>query len=430
MQNEKDKNSPVGEKLAAAMERARDALSDRLLELGQRKKAGTPVDVTYNVVFTGKLTLAEPQAIANMASFFKSGADTARRMLQAGRVLKTYPNKAQADKLAKLLTRAGAECRVEMEAPEEEDAPTVIQQAAFALRDVHIPVVHLPDYHQMGRRQWAAIAAASALVLALALWLVLRAPTIHGSSAAEYEASIERLIVRASPEQTHAIEHAIELLTESARRAQSQSGTTDPDTAARLVYAAVDGKTAAEVIAMAEARLEKQRAAYRQGIADAEQKIAAINQQLQDIAPGNRVVLGKIEVVSAAFGWPAEASSPTLAFSLRNNSSENLVRIYLQGYLYDDKGVLLASNPVTYSIAGGIDPGNSATVALPTQTDSPWAIPAARQKTGLVFKLRVANAENRNGQALGVDYRPLETDRQRYLDWKNKVQAQLDAVQL
>lgn len=429
MQNEKDKSSPIAERLAAALERGRDALSDHLLELGQRKTRA-PVDITYNVVFTGKLTLAEPQAIANMASFFKSGADTTRRMLQAGRVLKTYPSKAQADKLASLLTRAGAECRVEMEAPEEEDAPTAVQRAAFALQSVRIPVIKLPDYRQIGRAQWAAMAAACALVLALALWLVLRAPTVHGNSAADYEASIERLIVRAQPDQAHAIERAIELLTESARRAQSQGGTTDPDTAARLVYAVVDGKTAAEIIAMAEARLEKQRVAYRQGIAEAEQKIAAINQQLQDIAPGNLVVLGKIEVVSAAFGWPPGASSPTLAFSLRNNSSENLVRIYLQGYLYDEKGALLASNPVTYSVAGGIDPGNSATVALPTQTDSPWAIPAARQKTGLVFKLRVANAENRNGQALGVDYRPLETDRQRYLDWKNKVQAQLDAVKL
>ena len=140
MQNEKDKSSPAAERLAAAVERARDALSDRLLELGQRKTS-TPVDITYNVVFTGKLTLAEPQAIANMASFFKSGADTTRRMLQAGRVLKTYPNKAQADKLASLLTRAGAECRVEMEAPEEEDAPTAVQQAAFALQSLNIPVM-------------------------------------------------------------------------------------------------------------------------------------------------------------------------------------------------------------------------------------------------------------------------------------------------
>ena len=59
----------------------------------------------------------------------------------------------------------------------------------------------------------------------------------------------------------------------------------------------------------------------------------SLNQKLADIAPGNKVVLGKIDVVSAAFGWPAGAPSPTLAFSIRNNSSENLMRVYLQGYL-------------------------------------------------------------------------------------------------
>ena len=106
------------------------------------------------------------------------------------------------------------------------------------------------------------------------------------------------------------------------------------------------------------------------------------------------------------------------------------MRVYLQGYLYDENGVLLVSNPVTYSIASGIEPGASITANLPTQIDSPWAAPITREKTGLVFKLRVANAENRQSKTLGVDYRPLENDKQRQTDWRNKVQKQLDAVKL
>ncbi len=428
MPDESGKGSAIGEKLAAGLERARDSLSDRMLELGQ-KKASDSAEATYNVVFTGKLTLAEAQAVANMANFFKMGADSAKRLLQAGRVLKSYPNKAQADKLAALLKRAGAECRVEMEMPEE-DAPTTIQKVAFALQGIKIPIVKLPDYRQINRKQWAIAGAVCALGIALTLWLVLRAPTIHGDSAAEYQANIERMIADNDPQQAHTIQQAILLLTDSSRKAQSESNTSNPDMAAKLIYAPIEGKTAAEMVALAEARLEKQRVAFRSGIAEADQKITDLNQKLADIAPGNKVVLGKIDVVSAAFGWPAGAPSPTLAFSIRNNSSENLMRVYLQGYLYDENGVLLISNPVTYSIASGIDPGVSITATLPTQMDSPWVMPSLREKTGLVFKLRVANAENRQGKMLGVDYRPLENDKQRHTDWKNKVQKQLDAVKL
>lgn len=428
MSYELGKGSAMGEKLAAGLERARDGLSDRMLELGQ-KKVSAEADAAYNVVFTGKLTLAEAQAIANMANFFKTGTDSVRRLLQAGRVLKSYPNKAQADKLASLLTRAGAECRVEMEIPEE-DAPTAVQKAAFALQGVKIPVVKLPDYRQVSRKQWAMAGAVCVLGIALTLWLVLRAPTIHGSSAAEYQANIDRMIAHADPQQAHAIQQAILLLTDISRKAQSESHSTNPDMAAQLIYAPVEGKAAIEIVALAEARLEKQRVAFRAGIAEVDAKIADINQRLSEMAPGNKAVLGKIDVVSAAFGWHAGAPAPTLAFSIRNNSSENLMRVNLQGYLYDESGVLLASNPVTYSIASGIDPGASVTAALPTQMDSPWVMPSLREKTGLVFKLRVASAESRQGKKLGIDYRPLENDRQRYTDWKNKVQAQLDAVKL
>ncbi|HSC75338.1 MAG TPA: hypothetical protein VLB90_03760 [Pseudomonadales bacterium] len=429
MPNNPDKHSPTTSKLTARLEQARDALSERLLESGQRKVQAS-VETVYNVVFTGKLTLSEAQAVANMAGFFKTGADSAKRLLQAGRILKSYPNKAQADKLATLLTRAGAECRVAMEIPEEADAPTAIQKVAFALQAIKIPVIALPDYRQIGRKQWVAVGGGCLVIVALILWSVLRAPTLHGDSAADYEKSIERMLVHADPGQTHAIEAAIALLTESSRKAQGESSSTNPDTAARLIYAPIAGKTALEILALAEARLEKQRAAFRQGIADADQKLAGINQQLKDIAPGNLVILGKIDVVSAAFGWPVGAPSPTLAFAIRNNSSEVLMRVYLQGYLYDGTGKLLVSNPVTYSIATGIAPGSVVNATLPTQKDSPWAIPVAYETNGLTLKLRVANADNLQGKSLGIDYRPLEADQQRYMDWKVKVQAQLDAVKL
>lgn len=407
---------------------ARDSVSTRLLEMAQPE--GPPDGMAYNVVFTGRLTLPEEQAVANVAAFFKLGQVNARRLLQAGRILKSYPDKSPADKLARILSREGVECRVELEVPEQEDTPGTVQKMAFALEAVQIPEIRLPDYRQFARRHAPALALAAAVPVLLVLWLWFKPPVIDGDTLAGYEASVDRLIEKAEPGKGPAIRHAVALLTAAAAEAQRQSITTDPQTAARLVYAAVDGKNAEEVLTLGEAKLERQRAAYRQGLAEADRNIAEADKQLADIAPGNAAVLGRIGVGNAAYGWPAGASSPTLVFSLHNGSSETLMRVFLQGYLYDEKGSLLVSNPVTYAVANGIAPGGTVNVALPTHNDSPWAVAAARGRNGLQLRLRVANAENLQSTLLGTDFRPLESEKQRHLEWKKKVQAQLDAMVL
>lgn len=414
--------------ITALLYRGRDWLSGRLLETGQA--AATPDGVAYNVVFTGRYTLPEAEAITNMAAFFKLGQVNTQRLLQAGRTLKSYPDKAPADKLARLLTRAGAECRVEMEIPAADDEPGAAQKVAFALENVTIPEIHLPDVRQFGRRQWGFIGTLVLLLAAIGTWQWLRPPVIGGDTLADYEASVERMVARADPADGPRILHAVEMLTASARAAQEQSATTDPATAARLIYAPVEGKTAEELLAQAEARLERQREAYRRGLAEADQKIAAINDQLAAIAPDNAVVLARISIEEAAFGWPTGASGPTIVFTVRNNSHLPLSRILMQGYLYDSSGKLLASHPLTYAVSGGIAPGLARSVALPMPHDSPWAVQKARKLKDVVLKLRVANAENREGESLGIDYRPLEAERQRHLDWKAKTQAELEAIRL
>lgn len=425
-----DEDSTGTSALTRLLRRVRDTVSHRLLEAGQKTTDAEAGTVSYNVVFTGRFTLDEAQAVANISAFFKLGTDNSRRLLQAGRVLKSYNDKAPADKLARLLTKAGADCRVDLETPEDENEPTRAQKLGFALEAIHIPDIRLPDYRRFGRKQWAALAVAGAVVLSVALWLVLRAPVLHGNTPEEYAASIDALAGDVEPAQADAVRRAVAMLTEASREAQRQSATTGANTAARLVYASIEGKTANEILALAEARLEKQRVAYRRGLAEADEKLAVINQQLAEIAPDNAVVLDKIAITYAAFGWPAEARTPTLAFSIRNDSSENLMRVSLQGYLYEQDGTLLASSPITYTVANGIEPGATANASLPAPSDSTWVLPALRGRTGLNFKVRVANAENRSGQFLGKDYRPLEADRQRQLDWKAKVQAQLDAMKL
>ena len=112
--------------------------------------------------------------------------------------------------------------------------------------------------------------------------------------------------------------------------------------------------------------------------------LATSTAQLTAIAPANVPVVNKIRIENAAFGWPVSAEGPTLVFTLRNDSAEALMRVSLQGYLRDQAGKLLASQPVTYAVMGGLAPGASAQVVLPTRPDSPWAKADWRGRTVLL----------------------------------------------
>jgi hypothetical protein len=217
---------------------ARDLLSSRLLEAGQKTIEAD--GITYNVVFTGKLTLPEEQVVANVAAFFKLGTVNAARLLQADRILKTYATKSPADRFARQLTRGGAECRVELEMPEEHHEPGRAQRMAFALESMEIPNITLPHYRQISRRTWIAAGTAAVIVIGVSAWLASRAPVIHGESMAEYEASIDHVASHSGDaEQVRKVYHAVAIMTDPVRSAQS--ATVDPETAARLIHAGIEG---------------------------------------------------------------------------------------------------------------------------------------------------------------------------------------------
>lgn len=419
----------------AILQNAKDALTGRLLEWSHRND--TDIPARYNVTLTGRFTLPEQQAVENLAAFLKQGTENTRRLLQAGRIFKTYQEKTPADKLARVLQRAGVECRVELEIDEPEDKPNTLQKAAYALDAASVPLIRLPAVRQFGWRQWLLVGLGGGSLLAVAVWLALRAPVVHGNTVAEYEASIERVVSGVAPEQQAAVRHSIEVLTEPATAtAEDERATLDQKTGAdrkaatHKVYASVAGKNAKQLLALAQAKLEKKRAAYREGLAQADSKIAELDKQLAAQAPANAVVIDKIQVSEATFGWSSGSPTPTMVFIITNGSSESLTRVFLQGYLHDSQGNLLVTGPVTYSVAGGLAPGSKTGVGLPTTIDSPWTSNAVRNRRDLVFTLRVANADNALGKPVGKDYRPLENEKLRQQEWKKKVQAQLDAITL
>jgi hypothetical protein len=422
-------------KATAWLQRAKDALTGRLLEWSHRND--TDIPARYNVTLTGRFTLPEQQAVENLAAFLKQGTENTRRLLQAGRIFKTYQEKTPADKLARVLQRAGVECRVELETDEPEDTPNALQKAAYALDAAAVPLIRLPDVRMFGWRQWLLVGVVASCLLVVSAWVWLRAPVVEGNTVAEYEASIENVLSKTAPEQQLALRHSIDVLMEPASAtAEDERATLDQKTgndrkqATRKLYAPIAGKNAKQLLALAETKLEKKRAAYREGLAQAESKIAELDKQLAAQAPDNAVALDKIVISEASFGWSAGSPTPSMVFFITNGSSEKLTRIFLHGYLHDPQGTLLVTAPVTYAIAGGLLPGTKAGVGLPTMIDSPWTSNAVRNRRDLVFTLRVANAENVQGKPLGKDYRPLENDKLRQQEWKKKMQAQLDAMAL
>ena len=66
MPDESGKGSAIGEKLAAGLERARDSLSDRMLELGQKKASDSALGVRARLpidrmlAFTAALKAGQP----------------------------------------------------------------------------------------------------------------------------------------------------------------------------------------------------------------------------------------------------------------------------------------------------------------------------------------------------------------------------------
>jgi len=386
---------------------AKDAVVEKIVEIARRGSANTASETLYNVVFTGVFTKEEKVAIAAMAKFFKQGQEATRRLLQAGRVIKSYDNKGSADKLVKMLGSVGLACKVEMEVTGGAEDASLLANAAFKLDETRLPLMAIPTRTSFTRGRWLALSSVAAGIAGAVLWILFMPPVVKGNSFGTYEASVQKVIDRAPIDQKQKLRLAVDYLTGSEFEFHKRNtGGGNEEVAANLAYGSISGMNADHIITAAEAALELKRKGYRDEIESIRKAITNEQTAMAQVAASN-TELNKLELSSPRFSW-SQGDAPQMDMKLVNNSSETLSRIYVQESLYTADGKLVATAPASYGTAFGIRPSGTQYLTLFARAGDVWTTQEIRDNCqNMLFKATVENAENVNGKLIGVDLRPM-----------------------
>jgi len=398
----------IDQAINKGLQTAKDALAEKMLHMAHKEATQSAPEMVYNIIFTGTFTKDEKLVVAAMAKFFKQGQEATKRLLKPGRVIKTFSDKGPADKLAKMLNGIGLSCKVEMEVSGGDDkgeGGSLLEKAAHKLADSKAPEVKLPVLSQVGWKTWLVVGIIFSSLLGGGVALWLKPPVVKGDSFATYKASIQKVIDHAPPEQKVSIQKAVDTLTGagSAYHDENAFGGTEV-VAAGVVYSRVDGMTAEEILATAEKDLEDTRNSFRREIESIQQEIAAEEAKIAEMKKSN-TKLTQLTISEAKFTWTRE--TPEMVLRLSNGSDEAVSKILFQGNLYDAKGNLLISEPLSFGAAQGIPPGGYKFAVFTPTVNSPWTTEEAkRQWQTLKFNVTVENAINIKGEEIGVDIRP------------------------
>jgi len=281
----------IDQAINKGLQSAKDALTEKMMHLAQKDAAQSAQEMVYNIIFTGTFTRDEKLVVAAMAKFFKQGQEATKRLLKPGRVIKSFPDKGPADKLAKMLSGIGLTCKVEMEVSsgdEKREGGSLLEKAAFKLADSTVPEVHVPKLSQIGWKLWLVMGVILSLAIGGGVGLWLKPPVVEGNSFASYKASVQKVIDRAPQEKRAAIQKAVDTLTGagSAYHDENAFGGTEV-VAAGVVYSRVDGMTADEILAAAEKDLEDTRNNFRREIESIQQEIAAEEAKIAELEKTN-----------------------------------------------------------------------------------------------------------------------------------------------
>lgn len=401
------------------LQNAKDALAEKMMHMAHKESVQIPVQTSYNVIFTGTFTKDEKLVIAAMAKFFKQGQEATKRLLKAGRVVKSFPDKGPADKLAKMLSGIGLSCKVEMETTggdQEREGETLLEKAAFKLADSKTPEVKIPPLSRLGWKHWLAIGVSSAILVGIGVGLWLKPPVVKGDSFDSYKASVQKVIDHAPVEKQAAIRKAVDTLTGAGFQFHdSNTFGGSEEVAAGVVFSEIDGLNADEILAAAEVDMEKRRQLFRDEIASLKKEIAAEQAVIAELEKSNDK-LRQLSISEEKFTWTRGA--PEMSARITNNSDTAITRILFQGYLYNNKNQLLVTQPLSFT-AIGIRAGSYGYAFFTPAADSPWASEEAqRDWQNVRFSLTIENAIDSKGEDVGIDVRP---NRKKIADLEKRV---------
>lgn len=420
-------------KINQGLQSAKDKLAEKLVHIAHKEAEKVEEEQSFNVVFTGVFTKDEKIVIAAMAKFYKQGQEATRRLLQSGRttVIRTFPEKAPADKLAKMLNGIGLTCKVEMEVVRgEEKENTLLQKVAFKVAETDAPEVSIPKMSELGWKAWVAIGVVVVVLGGGGFWWYSKPPVVKGNSFASYQASVKKVIDKAPDDQKESLKAAIDLLTGAgfAYHEKNTFGGSE-QVAANMAYGGIAGMNAKQIVAAAEVMLENKRNMFRKEITDTQAVIENEKTNMANLEPSN-AELKKLVVSEARYTW-SQGESPRIVFKLANNTSVTVGRIFFQGYLYDSKNNLLVTKDFMFTTGFGIKPASSRYVEIGTESGGPWSVDGGRENwSAWTLKVTVEQAEDMAGQSMGVDFRPARKrieDAERHI---REMEKQLVAIKL
>lgn len=399
----------IEESINKGLQSAKDKLASKMIEAARKDKSDEEpgAQEAFNVVFTGQFTKDQKMVVAAMAKFFKQGQEATRRLLAPGRVIKNFDNKAGADKLAKMLSGIGLECRVEMEMQGEPEKKSLLEKAAYSLDAADVPKIRIPGIKDITKIQWAVIGVLVVAIGGLTAWLLLKPPVVDGNSFESYQASVEKVIRHAPEDKREVLGRAIDLMTGAGfqfREHNTFGG--NEEVAANMAYGSIKGMGWQQIIDAAEAKTERKREFFREEIKRYQQLIADEKKTIADLAPENED-LNALSISESSVVWKGDA--PVMTFKLVNNSNVVISRLYIQGRIYDAGGKLLTEDAFTFGTAFGIRPGDMKYPSLFPKNDSLFVSDEIRKgiaSQSVRFRPSIENAEDMSGKLIGVDLRP------------------------
>lgn len=251
------------------------------------------------------------------------------------------------------------------------------------------------------------------LLLAVGVSLMLQgcaAPTVDTSTDESMRSSIQRVRDSLPEDRRAEFDAAIQTLMMSeidlpeAFAAALAGKAPTADDIATGMKAALDGKTADEIITAADRVVAAREAKQRE---DALTEIAELSRE-RDEAAAARTELSKFEVLRARYSRSTDRLGmvePRILLRVRNGTSHPVSRAYFLGVLASPgRSVPWLKEDFNYEIPGGVEPGEEATWRLAPNMFSAWGTVEVPPDAGL--QVTVVRLDGADGESLfsAADY--------------------------
>lgn len=242
------------------------------------------------------------------------------------------------------------------------------------------------------------------IILFVALFsLAACQPTVDGSSEEAMRDSIQKIKDELPDEKREEFNDAIMTVAfEDVSLKSMMAGTQDGESIKDGAMSKLDGKSADEIIAMAE-EIEARRAAEqkREQLEQARKDIKEL-EKMRSESNKSEKALEKFVVESSRFYKRSRRygrDEPIIELEVTNDTDHAISRAYFKGtYATPGRSVPWIQEQFNYSISGGLEPGESAKWSLAPNMFSDWG--KIEERDDAVFTVDVVQLDGPDGQLL------------------------------